>query len=77
MEENKQSNLKYSLFCALAGQYIKPDEFSGYIQYMHLLYIYTRSEAKERGIEEVKKRSRLLCRWFRFAQLAKGKKSRP
>jgi hypothetical protein len=57
MEENKQSNLMYSLFCALAGQYIKPDEFPGYI---YAPTVHMRSEAKERGIEEVEKRNRLF-----------------
>jgi hypothetical protein len=57
MEENKQSNLVYSLFCALAGQYIKSDEFSGNI---YAPTVYTRSEAKERGMGEVEKRNRLL-----------------
>ncbi len=38
-------------------------------------YPYVSKELKIR--QNMKKPKSALCRWFRFAQLAKGKKSRP
>ncbi len=36
-----------------------------------------RKEELEGGVGGARARVMCLCRWFRFAQLAKGKKSRP
>jgi hypothetical protein len=58
MKENKQSNLVYSLFARWQGNILSQTSFLD--TYVYAPTVYTRSEAKERGVEEVEKRNRLL-----------------